>query len=884
MTVPLTYNSRAATWLPTFAAPPREYGPTALWLWNDEIGAGIITRQMQMLSEQGVQGVILRAWEGVRPLFGSADWYACVAIAVTEAARLKMTVWLPIEEPGGLASEGMALPLSPLPLGEEQALQAKWLVRAETRLKRAASWARVFTQTAWPEGTPVALLLARPDGSSPVDLTPYLAAPRSAPPLPVEDAEGGWRLIAFFQRLRFSHFAGGYDPLSAPAMEAYLRARIAPYEPLLSTTEGRVVRGFVVGAPDLFCPPPSSGAAERETGAIPWTAQFLEAFRQGKGYDLLPHLPGLWEDVGNAARVRCDYYELISDLLASSFYAPMQRWCAERGLSLAALPALPDTLTGQTLACGNPFAVLRAADIAGSAGQGVLARTLAASILRAERIPEPKAATLIEGGSDWGQTLRELKTQAESGLVSGMNGVALSAFPYAAERLRHEKAPSSLFYQHTFWPLFALFTEPQKRLAFALAQGRRCAEIGVYYPIRAAWQALPPGRLDSLPTLSQEPALAQAEQALAGTLDLLRANQWEVVLLDDQAIEEAQVSEGAIRLGGQVLRTLVLPGAASLPLPAARKLRAFVETGGLLATVGGAPERGIGHGDDAARSLLSTLFAGGSPDLYGNRIQPIGSGVVAQIPEGVGPLRPLLAERVPASVRLTRYDPALRVTHRAGDDFDLFFLACAPGTRRGIVPVRFRANGTPLQLDPETGRSSRLVPYDKGMDRSTLPVDMSSGSALVAFVPEALTGGTSLPERMTLLRAWSIDTGWTVMLAGSLLQTDLRPWNELGQPFYTGRAEYDAPFSIPSRQEMPYNRLFLDLGDVREWAQVWINGVRAGERAWPPFTLDITEFVHPGHNDLHIIVGNTPANALAREERVSGLLGPVLLRAVESQY
>src|SRR5581483_9590356 len=259
MTVPLTFNSRAETWLPTFAAPPREYGPTALWLWNDEIETGIITRQMQMLSEQGVRGVIIRAWEGVRPLFGSADWYACVSFAVMEAARLKMTVWLHIEEPGGLASEAAALPLSPLPLGEEQALQAKWLVRAEARVKRVASWARVYTQTAWPEGTPVALLLTRPDGSSPIDLTPHLAAPRSAPPLPVEDAEGGWRLIAFFQRLRFSHFAGGYDLLSAEAMEAYRRVRIAPYEPLLSTTAGRVVRGFVVGAPDLFCLPPSPG-------------------------------------------------------------------------------------------------------------------------------------------------------------------------------------------------------------------------------------------------------------------------------------------------------------------------------------------------------------------------------------------------------------------------------------------------------------------------------------------------------------------------------------------------------------------------------------------------------------------------------------------------
>lgn len=52
-------------------------------------------------------------------------------------------------------------------------------------------------------------------------------------------------------------------------------------------------------------------------------------------------------------------------------------------------------------------------------------------------------------------------------------------------------------------------------------------------------------------------------------------------------------------------------------------------------------------------------------------------------------------------------------------------------------------------------------------------------------------------------------------------------------------------------------------GPVREAAEVYVNGQRAGVVWHPPYTLDVSSLLKPGKNELSIIVGNTAINSLA---------------------
>jgi hypothetical protein len=90
----------------------------------------------------------------------------------------------------------------------------------------------------------------------------------------------------------------------------------------------------------------------------------------------------------------------------------------------------------------------------------------------------------------------------------------------------------------------------------------------------------------------------------------------------------------------------------------------------------------------------------------------------------------------------------------------------------------------------------------------------------------------------------------------------------------------------------------LDLGEVKEVADVIVNGKALGTVWAPPFVVDVTDAVHPGRNTLEVRVTNLWVNRLIGDQqpsairytytilptylpsaplRDSGLLGPVRL-------
>ncbi len=57
-------------------------------------------------------------------------------------------------------------------------------------------------------------------------------------------------------------------------------------------------------------------------------------------------------------------------------------------------------------------------------------------------------------------------------------------------------------------------------------------------------------------------------------------------------------------------------------------------------------------------------------------------------------------------------------------------------------------------------------------------------------------------------------------------------------------------------------RAFLE-GPLREAADIYVNGQRAGVVWHPPYTIDVSSLLKPGKNVLRIVVGNTAINSLA---------------------
>ncbi len=98
---------------------------------------------------------------------------------------------------------------------------------------------------------------------------------------------------------------------------------------------------------------------------------------------------------------------------------------------------------------------------------------------------------------------------------------------------------------------------------------------------------------------------------------------------------------------------------------------------------------------------------------------------------------------------------------------------------------------------------------------------------------------------------------------------------------YSGGAWYRRSVTLSAAESA--GRITLDLGAVASSAEVWLNNQRVGVRLAPPWQFDLTPHVHPGANQLAVLVYNTLANQYLdiptsyRGDLSSGLLGPVRL-------
>jgi hypothetical protein len=103
--------------------------------------------------------------------------------------------------------------------------------------------------------------------------------------------------------------------------------------------------------------------------------------------------------------------------------------------------------------------------------------------------------------------------------------------------------------------------------------------------------------------------------------------------------------------------------------------------------------------------------------------------------------------------------------------------------------------------------------------------------------------------------------------------------------YYSGQVSYLRTFDLSAEDLSPGSIAVLDFGrgtpieepnplpehsmkaylegPIREAAEVYVNGARAGFVWHPPYTIDVTRFLTVGTNSVRMIVGNTGINSMA---------------------
>jgi hypothetical protein len=195
------------------------------------------------------------------------------------------------------------------------------------------------------------------------------------------------------------------------------------------------------------------------------------------------------------------------------------------------------------------------------------------------------------------------------------------------------------------------------------------------------------------------------------------------------------------------------------------------------------------------------------------------------------------------------------------------------------LTCRFRVattNGlTPEFWWPESGQ--RSVCHDwKGVafGKTELPVTLAPmGSVFVVFkkgdvaqdaIPRDTFVAAQTPAPLALDGAWQVEfpEGWGAPKTTTFEK--LQSWTESdneGIRFFSGIATYRKTFEL-TESLAKTKRLFLQLGDLAEIAEVTLNGKRLGLVWLPPYRIEISGAAHAGPNKLEIRVANLWANRL----------------------
>jgi len=327
-------------------------------------------------------------------------------------------------------------------------------------------------------------------------------------------------------------------------------------------------------------------------------------------------------------------------------------------------------------------------------------------------------------------------------------------------------------------------------------------------------------------------------------------------------------------------RVLVVPDEFDqLSVPLVRKLSELVNAGVTL--VGPRVKNSPSLADKGASSELQALALA----LWGSDTATHGSHIFGKGKVYLGtPLETVLAAEhvdpdfafepptnvVPYDYPSPKTSAEIVWNHRRTSGNDIYFVA-NQRMRTEDLTVHFRVEGKTAELwHPDTGLIEPANYASEG-NRTSVVLHLDPEESLFVVLHEggAPRQEVSVPVTKGLL---TITGTWRVAFPpnlGAPAQIELRSlssWTASTDPgvrYFSGTATYMNQFSLPNGWDRSGSKVLLDLGRVREFAQVTVNGHKLPDILWkPPFTVDVTSTLKTGSNRIEVEITNLWPNRI----------------------
>jgi hypothetical protein len=825
------FPSRAADLdvLPGFRNPPAGYGEVAFYWWM----GGPLTKerlawQLDRLAGKGVMGLQINYAHSDRggqswgltypsdpPLF-SPPWWELTRWFLKEARR-----------------RGMAVSLSDYTLGigqgwciDEILLEHPELAGRVLRHQVRETGAGEFRWTL-PAGTLMVAAYETASGSA-NDLRPHIAGSELVWRVPA----GHWRVVAVVEQ----QVAASLDPMSPLSGAEYVRTFFGRWEDRNPGEAGKGLNFFF-----------SDELGFGVSGNL-WTPRFPEEFRKRKGYDLVPELPALFEDIGpRTPKVRLDYRDVMVSLEEESFFEPVFDWHQRRGMIFGCDHGGRGREVDEF---GDYFRTQRWNQGPGSdqpnLSKDVIKAKVASSIAHLYRRPR----VWLEGfhSSGWGTTSAQLADATFANITMGYNLLTLHGLYYSTRGGWWEWAPPDNHFHMPYWPHMGEFLEAVQRLSYLLSQGDHRCDVAIVYPVAATEAGM------------DGPA---SVRAAFGVGQHLYARGIDFDYMDFESLARATVVGRELHVSGETYRALVLPAMKAVRFSTIEKAVEFQRAGGLVILLGAVPEASdrAGRGDAELLALVGEL-----------RTRAAAAEQVEKLIEAAFP---------------RDYSGPGAIMHRRIGPRDVYTVY---GGRRG-AESRFRATGKVELWDPWTGRTRPLPVLEQsaGSTRLSLPLSEREPQVIVFSEGAPTTDRPVHAETTTVV----IDGDWEFELKPVLDNrwgdyhwppTATLVGAEARQVRYAGEITPNPGWQDPAMDDTRWPKVtasfgpkFWKLGPLPEEfngeALVGIAKVDPGTAVefrgrryrWQPYEFSWRWGIEgdPGHQGYHGLKGNVPNEFIA---------------------
>lgn len=750
--------------------------------------------------------------------------------------------------------------------------------------------------------------------------------------------EGEWEIYRFVcsnsgqQVVLPSPYSAGLtiDHFDSTAVRTHLTYIINRLKPVLGDFRNTALTSFYL--------------ASYEARGFVWSSTLPREFKKLHGYDINKYLPVFFDaelfDVETTKKIQRNFRKTLSEMMITNLYEKTREICNTHGLKINCEAGGP----GYPLYNGpaEPLKALGALDI--PRGEfwvnhsryylddyindsidilRVVKEVSAASHIYKRGIVEMEAFTSFE---HWMEGPFDIKWIGDRAFCEGMNRVAFHGFTHNPAGMGFPgivyHAGTHMNNKRVWWPKINPFIDYLSRISYIFQKADFTADVVYYYGDRVPNVATPKNtRFKVGPGYDYEVINTE-------------------ILLDDLSFENGKLTLS----NGAEFSMLALDYEDVINPAVLVKLDQLARQGAVIA--GKKPEK-VGelfkhrYSGQNGEKLLNKLWTNmDDPSAF----KP-GTGKVIS---GMTPRQILAALDVPSDLDYPDKETFLiDYIHYQKDGVDFYFIRntsdqwisrdCGFRQQSRVPEIWDPITGKiiPLPVYNEDGKYTRipltLAPYDSYLVvfRKGTATPQYSGIKYSGQHPPLLkysnngitfldegnyellkTSGSFQFENKPIVRV--IDGPWTVNFSKewgapeSVILPQLISWTDHENPgikYYSGMGKYQKTFTYEMNTPLSEEqRIFLDLGEMAEMAEVWLNGQSLGIVWAKPFKYDVTSFIKNGENVLTIEVANNWCNRIigdaitgqeftntniARVGRmtwdqvplsVSGLLGPVTIQ------